>query len=115
MNGIIGRTTEDILNLFERLVVLLTGMTLVTGMLYVAGNYQDFADMTQQFLLEASRTLGAIAVVSILPALVLELVVIVLRRRWRRLGRFAGLLLVALLTGSVLLGSSAILVLQQPL
>lgn len=114
MRGI-GPAVERGLNIFERLIVVATGMTLVVSMLYVAGNYQDFSEATQEFLLLAARSLGAAAFVAIIPAALVEAVVIIVRRRWNRVFRAAVLVLAGIVTGSVLLGSAAILVLQKPL
>lgn len=114
MNGI-GRPVEWMLNVFERLIVLVTGVTLVVSMLYVAGNYQEFSDSTQQVLLVTARFLGAVTVVSLVPAIVAEFLFITLGRRWSRLRRLAALVVAGLVVGSILLGSAAVLVLQQPL
>ncbi len=108
-------TFEKALNLFERGIVLVTGIAVVTTMLYVAGNYQNFAETTQVLLLELTRIFAGSAVVGAGIAALLEIPFLIVHRRWGRLRRLAALILAVLLVGSILAGSTAIIVLQQPL
>jgi hypothetical protein len=111
---------QRVLGLFERFIILACGMTLTVAMLYVAGNYQGFSDTTQRYLLEAARILSAPSFVAIVLAFGAELTLMVLpgrsmtaiRIRWVHI---TALLLAGLLVGTILVGSTTIIVLQQPL
>lgn len=118
MAGRTNGTLRQSLDIFERLIVLITGVTLITALLYVAGNYQDFSDTTQRFLLWATRYMSGFTVVALGLSLMGEIVLPFLRKRGDRrfrIRRFITLLVTILVTGSILAGSTAITVLQQPL
>ena len=113
-------SVERVLGLFERLIILASGMTLIMAMLYVAGNYQEFSDATQRYLLEATRFFSAPSLVAIIVACGAELVVMVLPGRAHtgvgaRWARIATLVLTGVIVGAILVGSTTIIVLQQPL
>lgn len=105
---------ERILNLIERGMLVATGVTLVVSMLYVAGNYQDFSSETQNYLLYAMQRLSGGIVVSVLLLVTAELLMALFLRRSHRLRRIAVLLVTGVVIGSILLGATSIIVLQQP-
>lgn len=106
---------QNVLNVFERFIVLTTGITLVVAMLYVAGNYQDFSSDTQRFLVDAAQAVAGFTVTAAVAASVGEVGIIALRRRWERVRRVVLICGALIIAGSILVGSSAIIVLQQPL
>lgn len=108
------------LGLFERLIIVASGMTLTAAMLYVAGNYQGFSDATQRYLLEVTRLFAAPSLVAIILAFGMELLVAILPdrphgRSGARLLRIVSLLLTGIVVGTILVGSTTIIVLQLPL
>ncbi len=103
------------MQLYERMIVLGLGVTLVAALLYIAGNYQSFADETQEALLAGMQTISAIVVVATGLAVAAEVVLLNMQRRFGRLRTILWLILVFVVSGSILLGSTGIIVLQQPL
>ncbi len=108
---IISQTTR----LMERTVVLVFGISLLLALMFVAGNYQEFADATQLQLLRALQGLSGSVVVGAAAVAVLKLVAAI-QSPHRRLFIHAGLHLVMSGVSFVLaLGSSSLLVLFRPL
>ena len=102
-------------NLLERAVVLLFGTVLLLTVLFVAGNYQNFTDVTQLQLLGTLQSLSGVSTVLTALTVVLELVVIVQSREWRIFWRLGVLVVVTVVSFGLTVGSSGILVFLRPL
>ena len=102
-------------NLLERAVILLFGTVLLLTVLFVAGNYQNFTDVTQLQLLGTLQTLSGVS--TILTALTgaLELAMTVRSRMWRGFWRAGALLVATIVSFGLTVGSSGILVFLRPL
>ena len=102
-------------NLLERTVILGFGTLVVLALMFVAGNYQDFADQTQLRILWTLQALSGITSVSAAAAVLLVVLEVVRNRRWRLIWRILGFLVIAAVSVSLALGSTGLLVILQPL
>lgn len=102
------------LQLYERIVTLGISIVVLLALLFVAGNYQDFSDTTQEALLAAMQILSGVVLVAALLSLAGEIAGLLVIRRWGRLVMVAWLVIVVVVSTSVLVGSTGVLVLQRP-
>lgn len=98
--------------LFQRLLAATFAVMVVLAMLYVAGNFQGFADATQRNLLRGMRGLAAVCAVGLAVSLPVELVVRV-RPPGRLVARALFLLAGAVVAALVAWGGTMLLVLQE--
>lgn len=108
---IITQTTR----LMERTVVLVFGICLVLALMFIAGNYQEFADTTQLQLLRALQGLSGASVVGGLVVAVLTTVDAIRHRGPRYLWHTAAGLMMSGISLGLAVGSSSLLVLFRPL
>jgi len=108
---IITQTTR----LMERTVVLVFGISLLLALMFVAGNYQEFADATQLQLLRALQGLSGSVVIGGIAVAVLTLVDAIRSRGPRLLIHAAASLVMSGVSFGLAVGSSSLLVLFRPL
>lgn len=103
------------LQIYESLSLFATGLTGITVFLYVAGNFQEFADTTQLMLLSLMRGLSGVVVVAVFLLVPAEIVLLIRRFQTRRIIAVLSWICVFILALIVLIFSSAVLVFRQPL
>lgn len=109
--SIIRQTTR----LMERTVILVFGVSLLLGLMFIAGNYQNFADTTQLQLLRVLQGLsGAVTLGAVVVAL-LMIVDAIRTRVLRPLLLSVVYLVVSGVSLGLAVGSSSLLVLFRPL
>jgi hypothetical protein len=102
-------------NLLERTVILGFGTLVVLTLMFVAGNYQDFADQTQLRILWTLQALSGITSVTATSVVLLMVLELIRSRRWRLAWRSFVFLVIAAVSASLALGSTGLLVILQPL
>lgn len=108
--SIVRQTTQ----LMERTVILVFGVTLLLGLMFIAGNYQNFADTTQLQILRVLQGLsGAVTLGAVVVAL-LMIVDAIRTRVLRPLLRSVVYLAVSGMSLGLAVGSSSLLVLFRP-
>lgn len=99
----------------ERTVILVFGVSLLLGLMFVAGNYQSFADTTQLQLLRVLQGFSAAVALGAAIVAVLLLIDAIRTRVFRLLFRSAVYLAVSGVSLGLAVGSSSLLVLFRPL
>gem|GEM_PF-3575001 len=99
----------------ERTVILAFGVAIVLALMFVAGNYQGFSDVTQLQVLRVLQTLSGAVTLAAAAVSVMHGIEAAVYRRWRYAVRVVGYLVVSGIALTLAIGSSGLLVLFQPL
>ncbi|MFO8043991.1 MAG: hypothetical protein R6U25_12370 [Alkalispirochaeta sp.] len=99
----------------ERTVILVFGVSLLLGLMFIAGNYQSFADTTQLQLLRVLQGLSGAVTLGAVAVAVLIGIDAIRTRVLRPLLRSAVYLAVSGVSLGLAVGSSSLLVLFRPL
>jgi len=96
-------------------VILVFGISLLLALMFVAGNYQEFADATQLQLLRALQGLSGSVVVGGIMVAVLTLIEAIKSRGSALLVHTVANLVMSGVSFGLAVGSSSLLVLFRPL
>ncbi|HKK48586.1 MAG TPA: hypothetical protein VJ932_05785 [Alkalispirochaeta sp.] len=109
------RIIAQTIRLMERTVILVFGISLLLALMFVAGNYQEFADATQLQLLRALQGLSGSVVVGGIMVAVLTLIEAIKSRGSALLVHTVANLVMSGVSFGLAVGSSSLLVLFRPL